>query len=89
MFTVVAVVVSFAWLAVEDPSKWKTGVALYVIGCPYFFYYLKDFNSYLLAFSDCVPGKKLYHHLASLLIYQNTFQGCLDVLDGSIPWSRP
>lgn len=32
-FTVLAVAVSFAWLGVEDPSKWETGVALYVIGC--------------------------------------------------------
>lgn len=33
MFTIIAVAVSFAWLAVEDPSKWKAGVALYVVGC--------------------------------------------------------
>ncbi|KAH8117920.1 MFS general substrate transporter [Phellopilus nigrolimitatus] len=32
-FTAVAVAVSFAWLGVEDASKWKAGVALYVIGC--------------------------------------------------------
>lgn len=32
-FTVVAVVVSFAWLGVTDPSKWQAGVALYVLGC--------------------------------------------------------
>ncbi|KLO08934.1 MFS general substrate transporter [Schizopora paradoxa] len=31
-FTIIAVAVSFAWLAVEDASKWKAGVALYVIG---------------------------------------------------------
>ena len=28
-----AVGVSFAWLGVEDPSQWRTGVALYVLGC--------------------------------------------------------
>ncbi|KAH9064003.1 autophagy-related protein 22-like protein [Lactarius vividus] len=32
-FTVLAVGVSFAWLGVEDPSQWRTGVALYVLGC--------------------------------------------------------
>ena len=31
-FTVVAIAVSFAWLGVQDPSKWKAGVALYIIG---------------------------------------------------------
>jgi hypothetical protein len=32
-FTIVAVTVSFAWLGVEDPSKWSAGVALYILGC--------------------------------------------------------
>ncbi|KAL5522451.1 hypothetical protein ACEPAG_8467 [Sanghuangporus baumii] len=31
-FTVLAVAVSFAWLGVEDASKWKAGVALYILG---------------------------------------------------------
>lgn len=31
-FTLMAVGVSFAWLGVEDPSQWRTGVALYVLG---------------------------------------------------------
>ncbi|KAF8627990.1 hypothetical protein AX15_004117 [Amanita polypyramis BW_CC] len=31
-FTVLAVAVSFAWLGVEDPSKWRAGVALYILG---------------------------------------------------------
>ncbi|TFK40194.1 MFS general substrate transporter [Crucibulum laeve] len=31
-FTIVAVAVSFAWLGVEDPSKWRAGVALYILG---------------------------------------------------------
>ncbi|KAI9439823.1 MFS general substrate transporter [Lactarius indigo] len=31
-FTLLAVGVSFAWLGVEDPSQWRTGVALYVLG---------------------------------------------------------
>ncbi|VDB85671.1 unnamed protein product [Peniophora sp. CBMAI 1063] len=31
-FTILAVAVSFAWLGVEDPSKWKAGVALYILG---------------------------------------------------------
>jgi hypothetical protein len=35
LFTVVAVAVSFAWLGVEDPSKWRTGVALYILGRAY------------------------------------------------------
>ncbi|KAL4064455.1 autophagy-related protein 22-like protein [Scleroderma citrinum] len=32
LFTLIAVGVSFAWLGVEDPSKWQTGVILYVLG---------------------------------------------------------
>lgn len=32
-FTILAVAVSFAWLGVEDPSKWQAGVALYILGC--------------------------------------------------------
>ncbi|KIK95280.1 hypothetical protein PAXRUDRAFT_141029 [Paxillus rubicundulus Ve08.2h10] len=31
-FTLAAVAVSFAWLGVADPSKWKAGVVLYVLG---------------------------------------------------------
>ncbi|KAI0319520.1 MFS general substrate transporter [Amylostereum chailletii] len=31
-FTLLAVGVSFGWLGVEDPSQWRTGVALYIIG---------------------------------------------------------
>lgn len=31
-FTILAVAVSFAWLGVEDPSKWQAGVVLYVLG---------------------------------------------------------
>ncbi|GJE94575.1 MFS general substrate transporter [Phanerochaete sordida] len=31
-FTILAVAVSFAWLAVEDPSKWQAGVVLYILG---------------------------------------------------------
>ncbi|EIW83924.1 MFS general substrate transporter [Coniophora puteana RWD-64-598 SS2] len=31
-FTVLAVAISFAWLGVEDPSRWQAGVALYMLG---------------------------------------------------------
>ncbi|KAI8980030.1 MFS general substrate transporter [Trametes punicea] len=31
-FTFMAVAVSFAWLGVDDPSKWQAGVALYILG---------------------------------------------------------
>ncbi|KZP31763.1 MFS general substrate transporter [Athelia psychrophila] len=31
-FTLLAVGVSFAWLGVEDPSRWRAGVALYILG---------------------------------------------------------
>ncbi|PIL35431.1 MFS general substrate transporter [Ganoderma sinense ZZ0214-1] len=31
-FTILAVAVSFAWLGVEDASRWKAGVALYILG---------------------------------------------------------
>ncbi|KAL4249693.1 Autophagy-related protein [Abortiporus biennis] len=31
-FTILAVAISFAWLGVEDPSKWQAGVALYMLG---------------------------------------------------------
>lgn len=32
-FTLLAVGVAFAWLGVKDPSQWRTGVALYILGC--------------------------------------------------------
>ncbi|KAF9223902.1 MFS general substrate transporter [Gyrodon lividus] len=32
IFTIAAVTVSFAWLGVDDPSKWHAGVVLYVLG---------------------------------------------------------
>ena len=32
-FTILAVGVSFAWLGVEDPARWRAGVVLYVLGC--------------------------------------------------------
>ncbi|KAI9568217.1 autophagy-related protein 22-like protein [Boletus coccyginus] len=32
IFTLVAVAVSFAWLGVDDPSKWQAGVVLYILG---------------------------------------------------------
>lgn len=35
-FTILAVAVSFAWLGVEDASKWKAGVALYILGRAYY-----------------------------------------------------
>ncbi|ESK95364.1 autophagy protein [Moniliophthora roreri MCA 2997] len=31
-FTLLAVAVSFAWLGVDDPSQWKAGIALYILG---------------------------------------------------------
>ncbi|CDO75187.1 hypothetical protein BN946_scf184866.g28 [Trametes cinnabarina] len=31
-FTFLAVAVSFAWLGVDEPSKWQAGVALYILG---------------------------------------------------------
>ncbi|KAF9562005.1 MFS general substrate transporter [Agrocybe pediades] len=31
-FTLFAIGVSFAWLGVEDPSQWRAGVALYILG---------------------------------------------------------
>ncbi|KAI0303673.1 MFS general substrate transporter [Multifurca ochricompacta] len=31
-FTLLAVAVSFAWLGVDDPSHWRAGVALYILG---------------------------------------------------------
>ncbi|KAL4260910.1 Autophagy-related protein [Pleurotus pulmonarius] len=31
-FTLIAVGVSFAWLGVDDPSKWRAGIALYILG---------------------------------------------------------
>lgn len=34
-FTLLAVTVSFAWLGVEDASKWEAGVALYILGCEF------------------------------------------------------
>ncbi|KAF9068955.1 MFS general substrate transporter [Rhodocollybia butyracea] len=31
-FTILAVAVSFAWLGVEDPSQWRSGTVLYILG---------------------------------------------------------
>ncbi|KAJ4477343.1 MFS general substrate transporter [Lentinula aciculospora] len=31
-FTILAVAVSFSWLGVNDPSQWRAGVALYILG---------------------------------------------------------
>ncbi|KAJ4500919.1 MFS general substrate transporter [Lentinula lateritia] len=31
-FTILAVAVSFAWLGVDDPSQWRAGIALYIVG---------------------------------------------------------
>ncbi|GAW00214.1 MFS general substrate transporter [Lentinula edodes] len=31
-FTILAVAVSFAWLGVDDPSQWRAGTALYILG---------------------------------------------------------
>jgi len=31
-FTLLAVGVSFAWLGVDEPSKWHAGIALYILG---------------------------------------------------------
>ncbi|KAJ8495671.1 hypothetical protein ONZ45_g12763 [Pleurotus djamor] len=31
-FTLLAVGVSFAWLGVDDPSNWRAGIALYILG---------------------------------------------------------
>ncbi|KAJ6507843.1 MFS general substrate transporter [Mycena vitilis] len=31
-FTILAVAVSFAWLGVEEPAQWRSGVALYILG---------------------------------------------------------
>jgi MFS-type transporter involved in bile tolerance (Atg22 family) len=31
-FTILAVAVSFAWLGVDDPAQWRSGVALYILG---------------------------------------------------------
>ena len=35
IFTLVAVAVSFAWLGVEDPSRWQASVVLYNLGCKF------------------------------------------------------
>ncbi|KAF9466646.1 autophagy-related protein 22-like protein [Collybia nuda] len=32
-FTFLAICVSFSWLAVDSPSQWRAGVALYILGC--------------------------------------------------------
>lgn len=47
-FTLMAVGVSFAWLGVEDPSQWRTGVALYVLGCG-----SRDFCSHCTHLNSC------------------------------------
>lgn len=34
-FTLLGAGVSFAWLGVEDPSKWRAGAVLYILGSEY------------------------------------------------------
>ncbi|KAH0832897.1 MFS general substrate transporter [Lanmaoa asiatica] len=48
IFTLVAVAVSFAWLGVEDPSKWQAGVVLYILGC--------EFQGALTFWTAAFPG---------------------------------
>lgn len=57
-FTIMAVAVSFAWLGVEEPSKWRAGVALYILGrkYPQRLYVFKLYSSISCFHSDCVSG---------------------------------
>lgn len=57
-FTFVAVSVSFAWLGVEDPSKWQAGVALYILGRKFNVSYLARHSLTMFgASSDYLSGK--------------------------------
>ncbi|KAF4614134.1 hypothetical protein D9613_007831 [Agrocybe pediades] len=47
-FTLFAIGVSFAWLGVEDPSQWRAGVALYILG--------------LITYQVCFLMRKPSHH---------------------------
>ena len=58
-FTIFAVAVSFAWLGVDDPSRWEAGAALYILGCEcpgysYAFVYLTERGA--IWTSDHFPG---------------------------------
>jgi hypothetical protein len=45
-FTLLAVGVAFGWLGVEDPSKWREGIVLYILGCTSpFLPYSFEFNA--------------------------------------------
>lgn len=59
IFTLVAVAVSFAWLGVEDPSKWQAGVALYILG-------LITYQGTLTFWTAAFPG--LARHLPEVQI---------------------
>ena len=88
-FTLLAVGVSFAWLGVEDPSQWRTGVALYVLGrgsWDIFCSYCSHLNACTFCSSDRVSGEG--HHMVTLLIHLliRRCLGCPYVLDCRIPW---
>ncbi|KAL0577641.1 hypothetical protein V5O48_004330 [Marasmius crinis-equi] len=52
-FTFLAVGVSFAWLGVEDPSRWQAGVALYILG-----WLARDLPEVKRSLIDVKDGKK-------------------------------
>lgn len=44
-FTLLGAGVSFAWLGVEDPSQWRAGAVLYILGSEYRgFYFTVSFE---------------------------------------------
>ncbi|KAF8183910.1 MFS general substrate transporter [Pholiota molesta] len=58
-FTLVAVGVSFAWLGVEQPSQWRAGVALYILG-------LITYQCSLTFWTAAFPG--LAHNLPEVIM---------------------
>ena len=88
-FTLLAVGVSFAWLGVDDPSQWRAGVALYILGCG-----SRDFLSLLFSHlnactccsSDLVSGKGNHMVVSSTQLLIRRCLGCSYILDCGVPW---
>ncbi|KAF8150707.1 MFS general substrate transporter [Crassisporium funariophilum] len=64
-FTLVAVGVSFAWLGVEQPSQWRAGVALYILG-------LITYQCSLTFWTAAFPG--LVRDLPEVVYSKNQFE---------------
>ncbi|KAF7973915.1 hypothetical protein HWV62_13964 [Athelia sp. TMB] len=59
-FTLLAVAVSFAWLGVENPSQWRAGVVLYILGLITFQFTLTFWTAAFPGLARNLPEVKAY-----------------------------